>query len=106
MKKLRCILLLACILAPSQVFPDDNSSHKVERVLLISIDGLHSVDLARFVEENPNSTLAHLSRHGVRYNNASTSKPSDSFPGMLALATGGSPKSTGVYYDDSYDRNL
>jgi hypothetical protein len=30
--------------------------------------------------------------------------PSDSFPGTLALATGGTPKSTGVYYDDSYDR--
>jgi hypothetical protein len=25
---------------------------------------------------------------------------------MLALATGGTPKSTGVYYDDSYDRKL
>jgi len=112
MRRLRCILLLACIsvpaiLVPSTAFPDDEEpSRKVERVLLISIDGLHAVDLARFVDENPNSTLAHLSRHGVTYTNASTSKPSDSFPGMLALATGGSPKSTGVYYDDSYDRKL
>ncbi len=32
--------------------------------------------------------------------------PSDSFPGLLALVTGGTPKSTGVYYDDSYDRKL
>jgi hypothetical protein len=93
-------------LAPTTVFPDDDSSRKVERVLLISIDGFHGVDLARFVDENPNSTLAHLSHHGVTYTNASTSKPSDSFPGMLALATGGSPKSTGVYYDDSFDRKL
>jgi len=106
MRRLRCILLMICILAPSTAFPDDDSSRKVERVLLISIDGLHGVDLARFVEENPNSTLAHLSHHGVTYNNASCSKPSDSFPGMLALSTGGSPKSTGVYYDDSYDRKL
>jgi hypothetical protein len=106
MRRLRCILLVMCILVPSTAFPDDDSSRKAERVLLISIDGLHAVDLARFVEANPNSTLAHLSHHGVTYTNASTSKPSDSFPGMLALATGGSPKSTGVYYDDSYDRKL
>src|SRR5215471_15547389 len=106
MRRLRCILLVMCILVPSTAFPDDDSSRKVDRVLLISIDGLHAVDLARFVEANPNSTLAHLSHHGVTYTNASTSKPSDSFPGMLALATGGTPKSTGVYYDDSYDRKL
>ena len=31
---------------------------------------------------------------------------SDSYPGLLALVTGGSPRSTGVYYDDSYDRKL
>src|SRR5262249_12793513 len=27
-------------------------------------------------------------------------------PGLLALVTGGTPRSTGVYYDDSYDRTL
>ena len=32
--------------------------------------------------------------------------PTDSFPGLTALVTGGTPKSTGVYYDDSYDRTL
>src|SRR5262249_19366133 len=26
--------------------------------------------------------------------------------GLLAMVTGGSPRSTGVFYDDSYDRNL
>src|SRR5215470_17665362 len=106
MRRLRCILLVMCILVPSTAFPDDDSSRKVDRVLLISIDGFHQQDLARFVSEHPNSTLAFLSHHGVTYSNASTSKPSDSIPGMLALATGGTPKSTGVYYDDSYDRRL
>lgn len=101
-----CAILGAWLLMPSTGFLDKSISRKAERVLLISIDGFHEKDLSRFVIENPNSTLAHLSRHGVTYSNASTSKPSDSFPGMLALATGGTPKSTGVYYDDSYDRIL
>jgi hypothetical protein len=106
MTRLLCIILGACILMPSTGFLDNDISRKAERVLLISIDGFHEKDLARFVSENPSSTLAHLSHHGVTYSNASTSKPSDSFPGMLALATGGTPKSTGVYYDNSYDRKL
>src|SRR5262249_50218186 len=106
MIRLSCILLVLCLLAPITAFPDDDFSRKVDRVLLISIDGLHAIDLARFAEENPNPTLPHLSHHGITYTNASTSKPSDSFPGMLALATGGSQKSTGVYYDDSFDQKL
>ena len=35
-----------------------------------------------------------------------SSKPSDSFPGLAALVTGGSPRSTGLYYDVAYDRSL
>ena len=75
-------------------------------VLLISVDGLHAADLARYVQTHPNSALAALSAAGVTYPNASCTRPSDSFPGMVALVTGGSPKSAGVYYDDSYDRSL
>jgi hypothetical protein len=78
----------------------------VHRVLLLSVDGLHRQDLARWVEGHPNSALAQLSAHGVTYTNATAPTPSDSFPGLLALVTGGTPKSTGVYYDDSYDRTL
>src|SRR5215470_8710776 len=106
MNSLISVILGACILMSSTGFLDNSISRKAERVLLNSIDGFHEKDLARFVNENPNSTLAHLSHHGVTYSDASTSKPSDSFPGMLALATGGTPKSTGVYYDDSFDRKL
>ena len=32
--------------------------------------------------------------------------PSDSFPGTLAMVTGGSPRSTGVYYDVTWDNDL
>lgn len=75
-------------------------------VLLISIDGLHAADLTRFLAQHPDSALAGLAKQGVYYSNATGSKPSDSFPGLLAMITGGSPASTGVYYDDSYDRTL
>jgi predicted AlkP superfamily pyrophosphatase or phosphodiesterase len=78
----------------------------VDHVLLLSVDGLHAVDLLRFVAGHPQSALARLGAHGVTYANASAARPSDSFPGLLALVTGGSPASTGVYYDDSYDRDL
>jgi len=38
--------------------------------------------------------------------NARLPAHSDSFPGLLALVTGGSPVSHGVFYDVSYDRTL
>jgi len=78
----------------------------IRRVLLISVDGLHEIDLANWIAANPTSTLARLAASGVQYTDAHTTTPSDSFPGTVALATGGTPKSTGVYYDDSYDRTL
>src|SRR5882757_9635373 len=78
----------------------------IDRVLLISVDGLHALDVARFVEAHPNSALAELSSHGVTYSNARTPANSDSFPGLLALVTGGSPVSHGLFYDVSYDRTL
>ena len=76
------------------------------RVLLISIDGLHAVDLALFTKNNTNSTLARLVRTGYNYTAASTPKPADSFPGLVALFTGASPLSSGIYFDLSYDRSL
>ena len=76
----------------------------IDHVLLISVDGLHALDVARFVDSHPNSALAELSRHGVTYSNARTPANSDSFPGLLALLTGGSPITHGLFYDVSYDR--
>ena len=80
--------------------------HRVRHVLLISVDGLHAIDVENYIHTHPASALARLTRHGVRYTNAASAKPSDSFPGLLAMVTGGSPVSTGVYYDDSYDRTF
>src|SRR6266436_3005788 len=78
----------------------------IEHVLLISVDGLHALDVTRYVDSHPHSALAQLSRHGVTYSNANTPFNSDSFPGLLALVTGGSPVSHDVFYDVSYDRTL
>ena len=79
---------------------------RIRHVLLISVDGLHALDVARFVESHPGSALAELAAHGTTYSNASTPAHSDSFPGLLALVTGGSPASHQVFYDVSYDRSL
>ncbi|MDE2565466.1 MAG: alkaline phosphatase family protein, partial [Burkholderiales bacterium] len=75
-------------------------------VLLVSVDGLHAQDLQRFVATHPQSTLARLAAHGLTYTQARTPAPADSFPGLLALVTGGGPAATGVLYDVSYDRRL
>src|ERR1700744_5349394 len=75
-----------------------------EHVLLISVDGMHAVDLANWVQNHPGSSFAKLVSSGVVYPNAFTTAPSDSYPGMIAQATGASPKTAGLFYDDSYDR--
>jgi hypothetical protein len=87
---------------------------KVKHVLLLSIDGMHAVDLYNCTHGIaginggdpycPN--LAALGETAINYLAASSSRPSDSAPGLAALVSGGTPKSTGVYYDVAYDRSL
>jgi predicted AlkP superfamily pyrophosphatase or phosphodiesterase len=91
---------------PSESGADTGPLAATRHVLLISIDGMHQADLAWWVAQNPSSTLATLGKSGVDYTDAHTTTPSDSFPGMISLVTGGTPKTAGVYYDDSYDRTL
>jgi predicted AlkP superfamily pyrophosphatase or phosphodiesterase len=79
---------------------------EIKHVLLISVDGLHALDVANYVESHPNSALAELAGHGITYSNARTPANSDSFPGLLALVTGGSPLTHGLFYDVSYDRTI
>ena len=78
----------------------------IKHVLLISVDGLHALDVANYVANNPNSALAVLTKHGITYSNARTPANSDSFPGLLALVTGGSPVTGGLFYDVSYNRGI
>lgn len=79
---------------------------RAERALLVSVDGMHALDLARWVANHPDSTLAGLSRRGVTYTNARTPLLGDSTPGLVSLATGGTPATTGLIYSPFYDRSL
>src|ERR1700736_6552300 len=91
---------------PASISSADDGHRDVQHVLLLSIDGFHAVDLEICVAKGTCPNLSKLAEHGITYTNASTTKPSDSFPGLLAQVTGGTSKSTGVFYDDSYDRTL
>jgi hypothetical protein len=73
---------------------------------LISIDGLHQEDLAACIAANTCPNIASLANTGATYTGANTPGLSDSVPGLAALVTGGGPKSTGLFYDDTYDRTL
>ncbi len=75
-----------------------------KHVLVISVDGLHSVDLTNYIRNHPDSNFAKLASHGIVYPNTATTAPSDSYPGMLAQFTGATPRTGGLFYDDSYDR--
>jgi len=83
-----------------------NEREPAKHVLLLSVDGLHQSDLAWFIEHHPGSALSKLVRKGVEFTHAQTPVPSDSFPGLIAQATGGNPSSTGVYYDDTFNHAL
>jgi hypothetical protein len=105
-------LLVAGPQAPLlQASPWNGDDHHIRHVLLLSIDGMHVLDLINCVNGVgsvspycPN--LAALETTGLDYLDTSTSKPSDSFPGLMALMTGGSPRTVGAFYDDAYDRSL
>jgi len=85
-----------------------------DHVLLLSIDGMHAVDfyncahgIAGVNGGDPYCpNMAALSQNGINYTATASSMPSDSFPGLAALVTGGSPKTTGLYYAVAYDRSL
>jgi hypothetical protein len=110
-RRIAAVLTLALLIAGPQGLHGGaqaaaESAHHIKRVLFISVDGMHALDLANYVKDHPDSTMARLSAHGVTYTQAWTSRPSDSFPGTLAEFTGGTPISTGVWYCLSYDHKL
>jgi hypothetical protein len=89
-------------------------SGNIKHVLLLSIDGMHAVDfyncshgIAGVNNGEPYCpNMQALSERGLNYVGAVSSKPSDSFPGLAAIVSGGTPKSTGLYYDVAFDRSL
>ncbi len=90
---------------PKPARPQEDG-RRIRHVLLISIDGMHAVDYENCVASNTCPTLAALGKTGVNYTRTSTARPSDSFPGLMALVTGGTPRTVGAYYDVAYDRVL
>ncbi len=103
---LSAALIGATVPAPVRANDELGEGHKIKHVLLISVDGLHALDVANYVAAHRDSALAELTGHGVTYSNARTPSLSDSFPGLLALVTGGSPISHGLFYDVSYNRGV
>src|ERR1700731_4673118 len=97
---------LACGVTVTRADDDNGHSqrHGYKQVLLISVDGMRSIDLKRWIETLLGGNFAKLADNGVVYPNAYTTAPSDSYPGMLAQVTGATPKGGGLFYDDSYDR--
>ena len=118
MKKLLAVALSLGLVgfsipAPAQANTWDDDA-RIKHVLLISIDGMHAVDYINCsqglatvnngVPYCPN--LAALGKTGVSYRDTSTSRTSDSFPGLTAIITGASPRTAGAFYDVAYDRVL
>ena len=108
---------VALAISPTSGHAEDNDwgrDNHIKHVLLISIDGMHAVDYENCAHGVsgvnggapycPN--LAALGHTGVNYVAASTSRPSDSFPGLMAIVTGATPRTMGIYYDVAYDRSL
>ena len=109
---LTATLSLGPILAHAQDLSP--GSGPVKHILLLSVDGMHAVDFLNCAYGTPGANngqpycphLAALGATGLNYAAASTTKPSDSFPGMLGIVSGASPRTMGIYYDVAYDRSL
>ncbi len=104
--------------AAAQSFANDNDAPPhgagIRHVLLISIDGMHAIDFINCANALAGVNggapycphLAQLRETGANYLDVSTSRPSDSFPGLMAIVSGGSPRTVGAFYDVAYDRSL
>jgi hypothetical protein len=108
--------IAAALITPARLTAEDDShgEHRIKHVLLLSIDGMHAVDFLNCANgvEGVNGgepycpNLSALGHNAINYTAASTSKPSDSFPGLMSIVTGATPKTMGIYYDVAYDRSL
>ena len=95
MNRAIALLSLAAACAAVPAIAQDNSFAKgpIKHVLLISVDGMHAVDFTNCANgistvnngEPYCPAIAALGKTGVNYVAASTSKPSDSFPGLIAI---------------------
>src|ERR1700750_1016904 len=114
----RCTVLpaacvIACALSAAAQIPEQYPKplmhtprdHPAQHILLLTVDGLHASDLANWGLRHPHSALASLSAKGVPYTNART-PVANATAGLLAVATGGTPISTGILAGVGYDHAL
>ena len=99
MKKTLALITLAAACFTGAAVAQRSSAQAIQRVLLISIDGMHAVDFLNCANGIPTvnngkpycPAITSLGKIGVNYVAATTSKPSDSFPGLEAIINGGKP---------------
>jgi hypothetical protein len=93
-------LVLAAVSVPSTHAQERDSFKEqagIRHVLLISVDGMHAVDYLNCSKGIAGANggqpycpnLAELGATGINYLETSTSKLSDSFPGLTAIVSGG-----------------
>ncbi|CZR56259.1 uncharacterized protein PAC_06147 [Phialocephala subalpina] len=100
-------MLLQALAFAAAIAPTFADSDKVyQHVAAFSIDGLHSSDVEKYVAKRPASTIATLLKTAYEYTDCYTSAPSDSFPGVAAFISGADPRTTGIWYDDTWDRSF
>src|SRR5260370_29669181 len=76
------IYMTPALLSTTALFGDD---HKIRRVLVISIDGMHALDFSLWIKNNPSSALAAPAPPGGNFPNPARTKPSDSTPAPVRL---------------------
>src|SRR5215469_3010088 len=87
------LLSVTALAAVAQNNRNDWKHSEIKHVLLISIDGMHAADFLNCAKGMPGvndgepfcPNLAELSSTGINYVAANTSKPSDSFPGLMTI---------------------
>src|SRR5260370_41436095 len=84
------VFLLAASLAP-RTYCGITNKNGIRHVLLISIDGIHALDYLNCVAGGYCQNLQALGTTGVKYQDTSASKPSESFPAQMSFATDGTP---------------
>lgn len=107
-------LLATPVIAAAQNAGHLNERNHIRRVLLVSIDGMHAVDYLNCSQgvaainggEPYCPNLAQLGQTAVNFLDTTTSKPSDSFPGLTTIVSGATPRLHGAFYDVAYDRVL
>jgi hypothetical protein len=96
----RCALALCLALAVTRA----RAAAPYQHVLLLSLDGLHDADLTDPATSAYLPSVLGIANHGIHYTNAYAVKPTDNFPNMVAQVTGAGPKTSGIYYDSTYNR--